>query len=81
MEEDKEIHIILGRPFLATSRALIDVQKSELKLTVQEDEVTFNVLNIMKFSATSICCFGMDMLEAIVSTQVNHSDPLETSLL
>ena len=25
MEEDKEIPIMLGRPFLATSRALIDV--------------------------------------------------------
>ena len=26
MEEDKEIPIILGKPFLATSRAMIDVQ-------------------------------------------------------
>ena len=32
MEEDKEIPIILGRPFLATGRAMIDVQKGELKL-------------------------------------------------
>ena len=30
MEEDKEIPIILGRPFLATSRAMIDVQRGEL---------------------------------------------------
>ena len=34
MEEDKEIPIILGRPFLATDRAMIDVQKGELKLRV-----------------------------------------------
>ena len=34
MEEDKEIPIILGRPFLATGRAMIDVQKGELKLRV-----------------------------------------------
>ena len=27
MEEDKEVPIILGRPFIATGRALIDVQK------------------------------------------------------
>ena len=26
MEEDKEVPIILGRPFLATGRAMIDVQ-------------------------------------------------------
>ena len=32
MEEDKEIPIILGRPFLVTGRVMIDVQKGELKL-------------------------------------------------
>ncbi|XP_062074984.1 uncharacterized protein LOC133778991 [Humulus lupulus] len=31
IEEDTNIPIILGRPFLATGRALIDVQKGELK--------------------------------------------------
>ncbi|XP_024022201.1 uncharacterized protein LOC112091842 [Morus notabilis] len=34
MEEDKEIPIILGRPFLATGRSLINVQKGELRLQV-----------------------------------------------
>ena len=37
MEEDKEVPIILGRPFLATGRPLIDVQKGELILRVQEE--------------------------------------------
>ena len=48
MEEDKEIPIILGRPFLATSGALIDVQKGELKLRALEDEITFHVFRPMK---------------------------------
>ena len=34
MEEDKEIPIILGRPFLTTGRAVINVQRGELKLRV-----------------------------------------------
>ena len=34
MEEDKEIPIILGRLFLATGRAMIDVHRGELKLRV-----------------------------------------------
>ena len=34
MKEDKEIPIILGKPFLATGKAMIDVQKEELKLRV-----------------------------------------------
>ena len=39
MEEDKEIPIIVGRPFLATMRALTDIQKGEPKLRVQENEI------------------------------------------
>ena len=42
MEEDKEISIILARQFLATQRALIDVQKGELKLRVKKEEVTIH---------------------------------------
>ena len=48
MEEDKEIPIILGRPFLATRRDLIDVQKGELKLRVQGEKVTFNVFEVIR---------------------------------
>ena len=48
MQEDNEILIILGRPFLATGRAMIDVHKSEFRLRVQEEEVTFNVFNSIK---------------------------------
>ena len=33
-EEDREVPIILGRPFLATGRTIIDVQKGELKTRV-----------------------------------------------
>ena len=43
VEKDKETPIILGRLFLATGRALIDVHKRELKFKVQEEEVTFHV--------------------------------------
>ncbi|XP_049381252.1 uncharacterized protein LOC125845762 [Solanum stenotomum] len=39
-----EIPIILGRPFLATERALVDVESGELKFQVNEDQVTFNVV-------------------------------------
>ncbi|KAL8133741.1 hypothetical protein AgCh_008979 [Apium graveolens] len=41
-EEDTKIPIILGRPFLATERTLIDVQKGELTMRVQNQDVTFN---------------------------------------
>ena len=43
MEEDQEVPLILGRPFFSTRRALIDVQKGELTLRVNKEEVIFNI--------------------------------------
>ena len=48
MEEDDSVSIILGRPFLATGKAQINVQEGELKLRVQGDEITFHVFQPMK---------------------------------
>ena len=81
MEEDKEIPIILGRPFLATGRAMIDVQRGKLKLRVQEDEVKFNVFEAMRHPAESDTCFMTKTVEAIVSSQSGLTDPLEASLV
>ena len=43
MEEDTQIPLLLGRPFLATGAALIDVQKGELTLRVGDEAVHFNI--------------------------------------
>ena len=43
MEEDTQIPLLLGRPFLATGAALIDVQKGELTLRVGNEAVHFNI--------------------------------------
>ncbi|XP_062114442.1 uncharacterized protein LOC133825529 [Humulus lupulus] len=44
-EEDRDVPIILGRPFLATRRTLIDVEKGELTIRAQDEQVTFKVFN------------------------------------
>ncbi|KAI5672092.1 hypothetical protein M9H77_12456 [Catharanthus roseus] len=41
MEEDIDFPIILGRPFLCTSRALIDMEKGKLILGVRENDIVF----------------------------------------
>ncbi|KAL5574228.1 hypothetical protein UlMin_023825 [Ulmus minor] len=48
MEEDKDIPIILGRPFLATGGAIIDVRGGKLTLQVDDEVVTFIVYGSMK---------------------------------
>ena len=35
-EADKEVQIILGKPFLATGKTLIDVKKWELSMRVND---------------------------------------------
>ena len=81
MEDDKDIPIILGRPFLATGRTMIDVQRGELKLRVQEDEVKFNVFKAVRHPTESDTCFMEEIVEAIVSSQSGLIDPLEASLV
>ena len=43
MEENTQVPLLLGRPFLATGAALIDVQKGELTLRVGNEGVHFNL--------------------------------------
>ncbi|XP_037492796.1 uncharacterized protein LOC119369909 [Jatropha curcas] len=46
--KDREGSLILGRPFLATARALIDVYESKLTLRVGQEEIIFDVLKSCK---------------------------------
>ncbi|GJW24000.1 hypothetical protein Tco_0037811 [Tanacetum coccineum] len=48
MDEDELVPIILGRPFLATARAVIDVDKGKLSLRVRNETITFNIIKSMK---------------------------------
>ena len=43
MEEDTKIPLLLGRPFLTTGGALIDVQEGELTLRVGNEAMHFNI--------------------------------------
>ena len=65
MEEDREVPIMLGRPFLATGRTLIDVQKGELTMRVQDQEVKFNVFKPLTLPDDSQECFKMEIDEDI----------------
>ncbi|XP_057803366.1 uncharacterized protein LOC131018669 [Salvia miltiorrhiza] len=70
-EADREVPIILGRPFLPTGRTLIDVQKGELTMRVNDQQVTFNVFNAMKFSDEIEECSTVSVIDAIVAEKVN----------
>ncbi|XP_042016328.1 uncharacterized protein LOC121764359 [Salvia splendens] len=48
MEEDRIVPLILGRPFLATGKAMIDVSKGELTLRLNDESVTFSIYEALK---------------------------------
>ena len=41
---------------------------------MQEEEVTLSVFNVVQHSYESDSCFSIDLVEAIVSSQVGHTD-------
>ena len=62
MEEDRETPIILGRPFLTTSQALIDVKNGELTLRLGEDQVKFNLFKNVEFPTdVNSSCMRIDI--------------------
>ena len=49
-EVDFEVPIILGRSFLATGRASVDMEKGQMKLRLNNKEETFNMCRTMRQS-------------------------------
>nr|GEW07359.1 reverse transcriptase domain-containing protein [Tanacetum cinerariifolium] len=49
---DPRVPLILGRSFLRTGHALIDVYKEEVTLRVNDEAVTFNLNQTMRYSST-----------------------------
>ncbi|KAI3445323.1 hypothetical protein Pfo_001988 [Paulownia fortunei] len=78
MEEDQEIPLILGRPFIAMGYALIDVQHGELTLRVNEDEVMFNIYHALKFQEEPHTCNRIKMLETCLHDHFLKQNSIET---
>nr|KYP47399.1 hypothetical protein KK1_031013 [Cajanus cajan] len=84
MEEDSEVPLILGRPFMKTAKVIIDVDDGKLKVRVQDDEVNFNVFEAMKHSSDKACCFRVDVIDELcMEAQKTFSvaTPLEKALM
>ncbi|CAN6698180.1 unnamed protein product [Malus baccata var. baccata] len=79
MDEDMQTPIILGRPFMATARTLIDVEAGTLTLRVQEQSVVFNLFEATKRPSDMQDCMRVDVLEGIMHANIMPSlttDPL-----
>jgi len=48
IEEDEEIPLILGRPFMMTTKCMVDIGNGNLELSVDDQKVTFNLFEAFK---------------------------------
>ncbi|XP_061347095.1 uncharacterized protein LOC133292663, partial [Gastrolobium bilobum] len=62
-EEDTESPLLLGRPFLATARSLIDVEQGKLMLRVNEETFTIDVFEAIKHPVDVEDCFRIDIIQ------------------
>lgn len=61
--------IIPGRPFLAIGRTLIDVQKGQLIMKVNDQQITFNVFDALKCIDENEECHAIRMIQTIVEEE------------
>ncbi|GKE13223.1 DNA-directed DNA polymerase [Tanacetum coccineum] len=70
MPEDSRVPIILGIPFLATARAMIDVFNKKITLRVGDDEVIFDVDQSIKRPPTEDDeCYRIDDLDNTINAE------------
>ncbi|MED6163792.1 hypothetical protein PIB30_083445 [Stylosanthes scabra] len=63
MEEDPKAPLILGRHFLATSKALIDMESGELMLRVHDECLILNIYKSMHSSSGAKTCMKINSKE------------------
>ncbi|XP_061357214.1 uncharacterized protein LOC133301576 [Gastrolobium bilobum] len=74
---NQEVPIILGRPFLATGDAIINVRKGELSMSVNGEEVKFNVMKAIRFDEDNTEeCSSISILDSVIrEEQQEHLQP------
>ncbi|XP_061374000.1 uncharacterized protein LOC133316281 [Gastrolobium bilobum] len=76
MAKDTEIPILLGRPFLTTARALVDVEQGKIILRVDEETVTINIFESMKHPTDGGDCFMIDILQEAIDNAMKEENSL-----
>ena len=72
-EVDFEVPIILGRPFLATGRALVDMEKGQMKFRLNNEELTFKICRSMRQSGELKTIFAISYrVESTYKVQIKE---------
>ncbi|XP_048226271.1 uncharacterized protein LOC125368724 [Ricinus communis] len=81
---ESDVPLILGRPFLATSKALIDVSSGKLELRVDDESITFDLTKSLRYPYAhdgTVC--SIDFIDDIMESQLQEmmiDDPLQVAM-
>ncbi|GKD64439.1 putative reverse transcriptase domain-containing protein, partial [Tanacetum coccineum] len=76
MEEDHRIPIILGRPFLATAHAMINVFNKKISFEVGEEIITFDLEKSIRFPPSDEdTCHSADIIDLSVLDNIKEILP------
>ena len=80
IEEDKQVSLLLGRPFLATEAALIDIKKGELTLRVGDEAVHFNLNQSLKQPEfDNADCKTIEII-VLISSELEYDCKIQSSM-
>ncbi|MGG6712858.1 UNVERIFIED_CONTAM: hypothetical protein ITH36_24875, partial [Salmonella enterica subsp. enterica serovar Weltevreden] len=75
VENNKSIPLILGKPFLATGRTMMDIVKGEIVMQINNISHTFDLHKVMKYPLDKEnTCLMDDSVENFYAKQVNKGN-------
>ena len=63
IEEDAEIPLILGCPFMLTANCVVDMGKGNLEMSEDDQKITFNLFEAMKHLSDHKAYFRIEKVE------------------
>ncbi|XP_028181419.1 uncharacterized protein LOC114368307 [Glycine soja] len=84
IEEDSDIPLILGLPFMLTAKCVVGMGNGNLEMSVDDKKVTINLFEAIKHPNDHKACFKVETIEQeanmVVQNMTSHS-PLEKVLI
>ena len=77
------VPLVLGNPFLTMVRALINVQKGNTILKINDEQITFDVYKDFNFPSKDNTCFSIDAIDCFVDMSIQENkyvDPFDVNI-
>ena len=75
IEEDTDIPIILGRPFMSTASYVVDIGKKKLEMSLENQQISFDLFNEGRELLDQDACLQVKELDKKVLKERTKIDP------